>query len=340
MTSFLAAPALHVTWFVDPARYPVDWSLVLSTRTALLLGACAAALAGAFVLQRLAGDPNWPDLGLFRAMAVGAPTLVAVQSAVTLVYYGSQPALLGPNERLGPGAAGLALGALQVLVAFAFITGLLDWLAAAVLALLVLLGFFLEPPLDAVANLYWAGIATTVFLVGRQGLEHGRLRSALRRLDPRWAARSVAILRVTTGIAIIAPALREKVWSPAIGAAFLAQHPNFNLPLHVLGLSWFTDDRFVLAAGIAEAVIGVLLVSGLMTRVVIVAMFVPFNVTVPFLPPTELLGHLPIFAVMYVLLVHGAGVAPGARGAGAERLAGSPAPDPGRRAESAAQDAG
>ena len=31
-------------------------------------------------------------------------------------------------------------------------------------------------------------------------------------------------------------------------------------------------------------------------------MFVPFNLTLPFLPPTELLGHLPIFAAMYTLL--------------------------------------
>jgi hypothetical protein len=78
-----------------------------------------------------------------------------------------------------------------------------------------------------------------------------------------------------------------------------------------LGQAWFTDELFVLAAGVAEGVIGILLISGLLTRVVIIGMWVPFNITVPFLPPTELLGHLPIFGIMYVLLVHSSGIAPG-----------------------------
>jgi hypothetical protein len=44
--------------------------------------------------------------------------------------------------------------------------------------------------------------------------------------------------------------------------------------------------------------------SGVLPRLVIISMFVPFNLPLPFLPATELLGHLPIFAVMYVLLFH------------------------------------
>jgi len=43
---------------------------------------------------------------------------------------------------------------------------------------------------------------------------------------------------------------------------------------------------------------------------VIIAMWLPFNATVPFLPPQELLYHLPFFAIMYFLLVHGANLAP------------------------------
>ncbi len=96
-----------------------------------------------------------------------------------------------------------------------------------------------------------------------------------------------------------------------LGAAFLAGHPQFNFVRTFLGQAWFSDGLFVLAAGVAEGVIGVLLISGLLTRVVILGMWVPFNITIPFLPPTELLGHLPIFGIMYLLLVHSAGIAPG-----------------------------
>ncbi len=315
----------HVTWFENAFRYPVRFDLIVSSRTAVTLAACLIALLVLFALQRLLGDPNWPELALFKRMAIGAPTLVAVQSAVTLVFYGVQPALLSPAQRLGLTLPGLVLGGLELLVALSFITGLLDWAGAGLLALLVLVSFLTSAPLDALGNLYWLGIAVTVLFSGRQATEHGELRPPLRGLDRAWSARAVAILRVLTGIAIVASALREKIWDPELSAAFIRDHPQFNFPHQYLGLAWFTDDRFVLAAGIAEAVIGVLLVSGLLTRVVIVAMWVPFNITVPFLPPVELLGHLPIFAAMYVLLVHGAGVAPGEAPAEAARLPGSPA---------------
>lgn len=39
-------------------------------------------------------------------------------------------------------------------------------------------------------------------------------------------------------------------------------------------------------------------------------MWLPFNLTVPFLPPQELLYHLPFFGIMYFPLVHGSSLAP------------------------------
>ena len=319
----MAGPLLHVTWFEDASRHPLRLDLVLSGSTALTVAACAAALLLAYGVQRLVGSPHWPELAFFKTMAIGAPTLVAIQSAVTLVFYGVQPALLSPATTLGLGVPGLVLGGLELLIAFSFITGLLDWLGALLLAVLVLVSFFFTSPLEAVGNLYWLGIATLVGVIGRQATEHGDLRPWLRQLGPGWPARAVAILRVLTGVAIVAPAFREKIWDPELAGAFLAHHPTFNFPHHYLGIGWLTDERFVLGAGIAEAVIGVLLISGLMTRLVIVAMWVPFNLTVPFLSPVELLGHLPIFAIIYVLLVHSAGIAPGEQGREAKRLPGS-----------------
>jgi hypothetical protein len=101
--------------------------------------------------------------------------------------------------------------------------------------------------------------------------------------------------------------LTEKLWNPALGAAFLAHHPSFNIFHAQLGLPWFTDDLFVLLAGIVEGIIGVLLVSGCLTRLVVLGMWLPFNLGIPFLPPQELIGHLPILATMYFLLAHGPG---------------------------------
>ena len=307
-----STPALaHVKWFEDPSAYPLRADLVLSGRTALFVAVATAAVALLYLLQRLMGDPHWPRVSFLRRMAVGAPTLLAIQAAIGLVYAAVQPALLAPNLPLEPDGRGLAIAALEIAVAFALITGLLDGVAAVALILLGPLGFLLFPAVDVLDQLHWAGIGLAVLVVGRFAADVTETRPWFRRRSPAWSARAVAALRVITGVAIIAPALSEKLWNPALGAAFLARRPEFNVVRTFLGQAWFTDDLFVLAAGITEGVIGVLLVSGLLTRVVILFMWVPFNLGVPFLPSQELLGHLPIFGIMYVLLVHGAGIAPG-----------------------------
>jgi uncharacterized membrane protein YphA (DoxX/SURF4 family) len=211
---------------------------------------------------------------------------------------------------LGHSPGGLALGAGEVLIGFSFVTGMADRIGSAALVLLVLVGLFLFQPLDVLAQLHWVGIAIVIFAIGRHAPEAGRPRRT-----GWWAFRpspkiAVVWLRVLTGIAIIAPALSEKLWNPAIAEAFLRDHPTFNFPHAYLGMSWMTDDLFILSAGIVEFVVGGLLISGVLTRVVIVAMWLPFNLTVPFLPPEELLYHLPFFGIMYFLLVHGTNLAP------------------------------
>lgn len=301
----------HVEWFEDTSRYPVQWNLVISWPTLLVVIAAAIALCALYFAQRLLRDRYWPRLPFLPRMAIGAPTLLAVQAAIPLIYSGLQPVLLAPQLHLGRNPGGLFLGAAEVLIGFCFLTGIGDRIASAILAVLVLLGFFLFPPLDVLAQLHWVGIAVVIFAIGRQAPEAGRPRGTARwwqvQLSPE---RAVVSLRVLTGAAIMAPALSEKIWNPSIAEAFLRQHPGFNFPHAYLGMTWMSDDKFILTAGIFEFAIGALLISGLLTRVVIIAMWLPFNVTIPFLPLDELLWHLPFFGIMYFLLVHGADLSP------------------------------
>jgi hypothetical protein len=244
-------------------------------------------------------------------MAIGAPALLAVHAAIPLVHSAVQPALLAPHLTLTPGVVGAGLGIAQVLVAIGFVTGIADWVAAIGLLALIATVAVLFSPVEAVDQLYWAGIAVVVLVIGRTAVSAGQAQPWFQRRHAAWPVRTVAALRILAGLGIVGPALSEKIWNPEMGAAFLATHPQFNPFRTLLGWEWFGDDQFVLAAGIAEATIGVLLISGLLTRVVIAGMWLPFNVTVPLLPATELVGHLPLFGIMYFLLVHSAGIAPG-----------------------------
>ena len=246
----LAAVHAHVEWFEDPGRYPVQWDLVFSGRTLIAIVAAMVALGGFYVAQRLLGDSRWPRLPFLARMAIGAPTLLAVQAAIPLIYSGVQPVLLAPQMSLGHNPGGLALGAAEVLIGFSFVTGLADRIGSVALVALVLLGFFLFRPLDVLAQLHWAGIAIVIFSIGRQAPESGSpRRTGWWGFQPSPET-AVVWLRTLAGIAIIAPALSEKLWNPAIAEAFLRGHPTFNFPNAYLGMSWMTDERFVLPARI------------------------------------------------------------------------------------------
>ncbi len=298
--------AAHVKWFVDPkslGRPRVDWSLVLSGRTAIMLVVAAAALVLLYLAQRVVGDPHWPALRVFDRMALGAPTLLAVQAAITLVYAAAQPAIFVPNVPLPLNAFGLTVAIVELLIAFSFITGIADWAGAIALMLLWPVSLFRGRYFDTLDMFYWVGIGVAILVIGRTAPDVTRARPWFHSHNRAWCAGAVTALRVITGLAVIAPALSEKIWNPKLGAAFLAKYPQINFMQSLFGLSWFGNDRFVLAAGVVEATIGVLLMSGLLTRVVVLRMWLPFSAGIPFLPPDELIGHLPIFGIMYLLLV-------------------------------------
>lgn len=302
-----AAPAgAHVKWFVDPddpSRPRVDWSLVFSGRTLAVIAVAGTAVAAMWIAQRVVGSRRWPHLRLFEPLAVGAPTLLAVQAGIAVVFAAAQPAIFVPNIPLPHNAVGFAIAAIAMLAGFSLITGIGDWVGGVVLMLLVPLSLFRGRYFDTFDMLFWIGIGITIVAIGRAARSPGDVRAWLRRRNPSAREFAVAALRVLTGFAIVAAALSEKIWNPRLGEAFLADHTAFNILGQGLGLDWFTGDRFVLLAGVVEATVGVLLVAGFLPRVVILAMWVPFNLGIPFLPPQELIGHLPILGIMYFLLV-------------------------------------
>jgi hypothetical protein len=62
-------------------------------------------------------------------------------------------------------------------------------------------------------------------------------------------------------------------------------------------------ETFLLLAGSVELTIGLGLVFGIFVRETILLAWLPFNLTLTVLDWMELVGHLPIYGVMAVLLV-------------------------------------
>ena len=296
----------HVKWFTDAAAHPLRTDLILSSRTVLWLITSGAAVFALSSLSHALGRPDWPVSPILRRMARGAPTILAIQAAIGLVSAATRPALLAVNVPLPLSVMGLALAGAQLAIALLFITGVADWLGALALIALVPVTALLASPFDALEQASWAGIGVVVLVIGRAAVDGAQARHWFEHRDPAWARRAMTALRVATGLSLVAVALGEKLWDPELGRAFMAERPDLNVFRVALGLDWFSNDLFVLAAGLTEAAIGAMLISGILPRLVILGMWLPFHLGIPFLPTQELVGHLPIFGIMYVLFVWGA----------------------------------
>jgi hypothetical protein len=295
----------HVKWFEAAEHYPLRVDLIWSDRTLLWLASSVVAVLGLSLVQRVVSLRKWPWDRALEQMTYGARTILAIQAAIGLVASAVQQAVLAPNLVLPSGVVGLVVPLVQLFIAVSFVTGLFDWLGG--LVLLSLIGFVgvWFSPMDALEQMFWAGVAVAMVVIGRGSIGTGLARPWFHRRNPGWARRAIVVLRVATGFSLIVVALTEKLWNPDLGRAFLVARPELNVFPSLPGLAWLSNDMFVLCAGLTEAAIGAMLISGISPRLVILSMWLPFNVGIAVLPSQELLGHLPILGIMYVLLVSG-----------------------------------
>ncbi len=311
MIGFLPALLLHERWFVDEARFPVRYDLALSPRTwlPLLIGLGVTALA---VLAFRANGrrsivPGPLELGMkwekYQDLLSWMPLVIGVHTAVTLLVSGIGLRLFVPNLALPETFIGAALGLLQIAAALSFIYGALTRLGAIAMATAWVGGALYFGPLRLVEHVLFLGIAFFMFAAGRGPLAFDMAMERLHRPIARLVPTAVTALRITTGLSIVIVAFTEKLWNPDMGLAFLAEHHLNFFP--ALGMSGIGDPEFLFIAGVVELTFGLLLMSGVFVRLVIIALWLPFNLTLPLLGWTELAGHLPIYGIMGLLLVWG-----------------------------------
>ena len=298
--------AAHERWFTPEGPYSAPvWSDLVSWPVLLALLSGAGAVALLRGIQRLVDDPLWPRPPFFQRMELAAPAILGVQTAIAIIFAASRLDLFAPNIDLPRNVLGVVIAAIATVAAFSFITGVLTRWGAIIVIGLFILSFSITPWYEAMEQFLIVGIALFLVATGRGVVrmddEAEEDRSALtERLRPH----ALTILRVSAGISVLVLGFTEKLLAVELGEAFLREYPRFNF-MRELGVEWFTDRRFIYAAGIVEATAGFALLSGYLTRVTILALWIPFNLGIAFLPPQELIGHLPILSTMYVLMVRG-----------------------------------
>jgi hypothetical protein len=292
-------PFAHETWF-DAHRFAADWGFAAQRLTlALLLAAVTATLAVRLAARYFPGvDVGWISRCVpFMPFAVRAHLAVSLVGLLSLGFY------LSPAMDLEANVAGIALGATMAVAAIGLITGWNARWAAALLLLAGPLGMLEFGFWEVVQRVDLLGMALYVLIAGAgrwsADFELGRAADP----SPQVAAQAVWAVKVCAGLALIAVAFAEKLAVPDLALSFLADHPEFNVAQQI-GLHW-TDLEFIRVAGVIEVLFGLLLISGAMPQVIVLIAGIPFNATLWFFGTMELVGHLPVYGAMLLLLVYG-----------------------------------
>lgn len=295
----LSAPAqAHVKWFVPTGHgLAPDYPAYALTEPAVLLW---LVLSLALVTASRWLDSRLPTPGRPGLLGQIVTTVLPFGTGMSLLLTAASGAVLAPHFQW----QGWSADALLLLEALAGALLLFPPLifAGALVLLAVFLGLLLQAgPLDALEYLNVAGIAGFLALSNYPS-------AAWRQ---RYSLQALPLLRISTGLALLTLAFSEKLLRPDYAETFVQTYMwNF---MQNLGVDLYTDRLFVLSAGSVEAILGVLLILGTTTRLVVLVtsgFMLTSNLTFLLQGDAEealmeIIGHLPIICTVLILLVFG-----------------------------------
>jgi uncharacterized membrane protein YphA (DoxX/SURF4 family) len=293
----------HVKWFVEqkPGADFMPFS-VAEPAVQFAIPILMMVVVITIGINRLMPEPPQGVIDFGNQWKNGILYLVQVLVGVSLLITAYNGAIIAPHLKDG-GEMMLVFRMVEATAGVLLITNL--WVpAAAALLLVLLLGgslVFGSATLLEYSNLL--GIA--VFL--------GLMTVPAKYRLAKYRAWALPLLRVFTGVALIALAFTEKLLNPEMAMRFLAEHKmNF---MRSIGVEAYSDYLFVLSAGTVEVLFGLILLLGLVTRTNILALafFLVASNTYFFMTggnlngALEFFGHMPLFAAAILFIIYGAG---------------------------------
>ncbi len=290
----------HVRWFVEQSQiqdlsFPFDGLILIILSGALLY------VFTCYYLQKL--SKNTPSLNVFLNKPVSLAHhaewyfLIAIFNLMLIICL-MKGEFLAPNLQLPPNLIMLGI-CLQVIVLMVvpFSVGLTGFLVCLVALLLPVL--FSELAIDYIFEVLALGLALICVAPKISSIDHKFYqRHQLSKLTT-YASR---VLVVGLGLQLIALALRNKLLEPGAAMVFIEANPYYNF-MQVLGFESFSHLHFVFSVGLFEMIFGLMLVLGWAVRYVGLALALVFISTAILTGLHELVGHLPIFAVLFIVFL-------------------------------------
>ena len=299
MTPLLVGVLAHVKWFTDPRLHPTQYDLLLSGPVIAAFAIALAATAVAYLIQHRVPEPK--AVRSLERYAKTGPLALRIALGVALIAASAANWLFVPSLVLDRDAVGIALRAVEATCGLLLLAGLFTRYTAIVLALLGIVAMFPFNIESILEQVHILGIAVYLFITGPGAVSLDARRDAGRLLLSHREAPAAAInlLRIAMGFGIAYGALTEKLLNPPLAQALLDRSPFLNV-LRPLGVG---DPVFIWLAGVTELAVGVVILSGQITRPVMAVGFALFTVTLIVFGLPELIGHLPYYGIMLTLFI-------------------------------------
>jgi uncharacterized membrane protein YphA (DoxX/SURF4 family) len=309
LDAIIPAAAAHEKWFVSenpaailPPQF-VPGSLPFDIASGAVIVVCVAGFLfdkafehSAFYARTEKILRPWRDL---------APGILAVSTAVLLLWSAWKGVLLADNYPLPAGTAGTLLRIAETAVGGMFLVGFGTATAAVGLGLLYASVITLFGLPEATEYLYLAAIAVFLmfFARGRYSLDWFYGKPVIS--TPEGRKKAYLVMRILTGFGFLALALLK--WrQPGMHLALMDEYDEWNP--YVIA-QWFgaafSRETYVLILAAVETTVAVWVIGGFLTRAAALFLMPVFIGSIFFLGPMELVGHLPILGILVVLFVYG-----------------------------------
>lgn len=287
----------HVRWFVNSSEYkdatlPVD--VLFASILTFVLGFCiiASIVTRRGLLGPVTSNPVMKDSFFFWRILTVVMALFFILNVVLGEF-------IAPNLQLNTGQEMIGI-CLQIAVATVMVFSVT--ISGIIILLIALVSSILLPFSAAVDYLpELVGIGGALVLIGPyvSPFDKKMFSGVVQQLGGRQSA--VNVLRFMLGLQLLILGLHNKLMLPGLSLTFLDMYPYYNF-FQLFGWESFTNHHFVWFVGLSEALLGLMLILGLANRLVVGLLATIFIITTYVAGPKDVMGHLPIFAIAFILL--------------------------------------
>lgn len=302
----------HVRWFVPVGTelpdmtLPLDW--ISGVVTVAALGFVISVFAVKFIADRfskvgaLVFTPITKTNNIEWYILFGLVNMLFLHNLMLGDFLG--PHYFLPEQYMMVGVVLQALILIGSVISLAFTGAVL-----VVIAFLGILLFSFQSGIDYFFEMVSLGLA--YIFISTKLNTNDKLMFTRFGLD-KFILAAPVVLRVGLGLQLISLALHNKIIEPAATYYFLVEHPYYNF-MNYFGWTEFTHLHFAYAAGVFETCFGIMLALGICNRYVICVIAFFFVATGVISGLEEVIGHLPIFGFVAVLVTAGEHRWPGKR---------------------------